>query len=125
MRPHHHNPKTMLLTGTPSSGIILLGDKVGPGAFADQDEGLAAGCWVLAKALTQTRAALTIDTCMSAHICTQSQRAQVSIHRFKLAGLQIMNNEFGGGQIFHVSQPWVGYPGLLGDGNCTVWCKHE
>lgn len=53
--------------GTPSSGITLVGDKVGP-------------------------------------------------------GLQIMNNEFGGGQVFYRSKPWPGYPGV-GDGgrNCTAW----
>ena len=39
---------------------------------------------------------------------------------WRAAGLQIMNNEFGGGQVYHVSKPWVGYPGLDSKRNCSV-----
>ena len=64
--------------------------------------------------------------------CTHNRHSRTSTHSltdkelkfasttFESIGLQIMNNEFGGGQIFHLSKPWVGYPGLLGDGKCTV-----
>ena len=31
-----------------------------------------------------------------------------------------MNNEFGGGQVYHVSKPWAGYPGLDSKRNCSV-----